>query len=109
MSLVQKVPINFRLGQGRPALLFVKAEWCGHCQRTKPVIDRVSRILGSAVPVYTVDSDENKALVRRWQVEGFPTIMYSDGRGNHFVYKGARTEDGIASWVCKLSNLCTVR
>ena len=108
MSLVRKIPISFQLGQG-PALLFVKAEWCGHCRRTAPVIDKVSRLLGSAVPVYIVDSDENAALIREWKITSYPTILYSDGRGNSFTFNGDRTEDGVASWVCKLSSLCPVR
>ena len=109
MSLVKKIPINFQLGKGEPAVIFVKAEWFPHCQAAKPVMDKVSRILGSVIPVYVVDSDDNANLISAWNVKSFPTVYFSTGKGESFMFQGKRTPDTVASWVCKLSNLCPVR
>lgn len=113
MSLIRNVPISYQLGKGKAVVLYIKAEWCPYCQRAKPEIERASAILGSAVPVYAVDADDNAALIKSWQARlgriTFPTILFSDGKGNVFVYPSGkpRTADALQAWVCKLSGLCS--
>ena len=88
------------------ALLFVKADWCPHCQSTAPEIEEAADILGSVVPVYAVDSEKNRNTVRRLGVEGFPTIMFRDDDGELEVYNGPRQGQNIADWVCAQSGHC---
>ena len=83
-----------------PSLLFVKADWCGHCQKAMPVLRQVGDMLGAAVPTLAIDSDANKAMVARLGVKSFPTIMYVDDGGQPHVFEGERTVHTIVGFVC---------
>lgn len=94
-----------------PAVLFVKAEWCPHCQHTKPEIQKAAQIMGTVVPIYQIDGDTDtatmKALSRRTQIEGYPTILFMDAAGNLTPYEeGARNGRKIADWACAHSGNC---
>lgn len=83
-----------------PALLYVNVEWCPHCRAAKPTLEAVSQVLGTIVPVYSVDGDARPDVAKQLGVEGFPTIVYVTEDGRRFVYEGDRTVDAITSFVC---------
>ena len=60
--------------KGSGGLVIFKADWCGHCKRTMPELEKVYSMVGSVFPVYKVDADKHPGLVRRMGVDGFPTI-----------------------------------
>ncbi len=99
--------------EGAPAVavLFVKADWCGYCTKAKPEVARAAAILGSVVPVYAVDSERNAKVVESLGVDGFPTILFRDGRGRLHKYPRAARVEGraIADWVCTKSGKCVAR
>lgn len=85
----------------KPALLYVNAKWCPHCVEARPVLQQVSNITGTAVPVYDVDSERNKKLISELGVKGFPTIIYRNGAGRLAEFKNmARTRQNIEGFVC---------
>lgn len=98
---------NYRRNSTGPALLFVKAEWCPHCQTTKPEIRKAASILGSVLPVYEVDSDKHADVVETLQVEGFPSIFFRNANGRLKEYRGERRGQKIADWACTQSGLCS--
>lgn len=70
---------------GRNALTLVDffATWCGPCQAMHPVIDRIRRELNGRVDVYKIDIDsmEDAAVVRRYNIRSVPTfILFREGR-----------------------------
>lgn len=81
-----------------PAVLFVKADWCGHCKTTKPEIRAASSLLGSSVPIYEVDSERDADTVKGLGVSGFPTIIFLNAQGRLGKYTGERTGQKIAQW-----------
>lgn len=95
-----------------PAVLFVKAEWCGFCQRTKPEIKKAADIMGTVVPIYAVDGDNDKEVLaalrkRKVRIEGFPTILFLHANGKLSTYQeSARTGRKIADWACAHSGNC---
>lgn len=101
-----EIPRNFNIrNPGKPCLIFVFADWCPHCRRMKPIIQEVEKLLGSVVPVYGVDSDKSPDLVKAWDVNGYPTLLFAGtagGSGSSGVWKydGQRTPDAISSFVC---------
>lgn len=82
-----------------PAVLYCNVSWCGHCKSMRPTMETVSGILGSMVPVYSVDGDRYE--VSEWGVDGFPTVLLIDEGGAMHQYTGPRTVDGVTSWVCQ--------
>lgn len=99
-------PKSYRRNAAGPALLFVKADWCPHCQAAKPEIRRAAAILGSVVPVYEVDSEKHADVVRELGVEGFPTIFFKSRGGQLKQYRGERQGQKLADWACAQSGGC---
>ena len=87
-----------------PALMYVNVEWCGHCKAAKPVMNKVATVLGSVVPVFSVDGDERKDIAKALGVSSYPTIIYIDEAGKRFEYQGDRTVDALSSFVCHNSS-----
>lgn len=97
-------PRNANVATIGPALLFVKADWCGYCRAAKPVLQKVSAVLGSVVPVYAVDADARPDLVRALGVNSFPTIIYVRADNTMVKFDASeRTVEAISSFVCNNS------
>jgi thioredoxin-like negative regulator of GroEL len=100
MAELRDFPRNGNLRTIGPALLYVNVAWCGHCRAARPILEAVSGVLGSVVPVYSIDGDERGDLAKALRVQGFPTIVYVDEAGARYRYEGERTVDAITSFVC---------
>lgn len=96
----------YRRNSSGPAVIFVKADWCGHCRAAKPEIRKTAAILGSVLPVYEVDSDKHKDVVESMKVDGFPTIFFRNANDKLKQYRGERTGQKIADWACTQSGAC---
>lgn len=96
----------FRRNSSGPAVLFVKADWCGHCTAAKPEIRKAAEILGSVLPVYEIDSDKQRDVVEALGVNGFPTILFRSANGQLTNYRGERSGRKIADWACAKSGGC---
>jgi len=89
-----------------PAVLFFFAPWCGHCTAAKPEVVKAGRALAAAgVPVFAVDGDKpaHEALMKRFRVDGFPTLFYVNREGRRARYGGERTAAAIERWACRRS------
>lgn len=100
MGSLREFPTRGNLHTIGPALLYVNVKWCPHCRSARPIMERVSGILGSQVPVYNIDGDTRDDLVQALGVTSFPTIIYVSSGGARYTYDGPRTQDAIASSVC---------
>ena len=83
-----------------PALLYVNVDWCGYCKKAKPMMEKLSDMLGTAVPVISVNGDRHKAVTKQLGVASFPTILYIDPQGNARTFEGERTLETILGFVC---------
>ena len=97
-------PADGNLSTIGPALLYVNVEWCGHCKAARPVMNKVAGVLGTVVPVFSVDGDARKDVGRALGVSSYPTIIYIDEKGQRFEYEGERTVDALSSFVCHNSS-----
>ncbi len=51
------------------------AEWCGFCQKQKPILDELTNII-----VGTVDIDKNPNIAAKYMISGYPTfILFKNG------------------------------
>jgi thiol-disulfide isomerase/thioredoxin len=80
------------VSNGKPGMLLVKAEWCGHCKRFMPTFGQLANKLGRVFPLVFIDeSNMSQQLSTALQVRGFPTLMFFDKYGRVFeVYDGPR-------------------
>ena len=70
-------------------VIIFHASWCGHCKKAMPEFKKASE-QGNVI---LMDSDDpkSKALMNKYSISGFPTIIKGDGT----VYKGSRTASDI--------------
>ena len=80
-------------------LVLFYAEWCGHCKTLKPIWDDTAKIANAKEKrMLKVDvggeSDEEKALLKKYNIDGFPTVMIFQS-GNGKPYEGEKTKDTL--------------
>lgn len=88
----------------RPILLVVKADWCPHCtkMRETTLVDTsvVKMVNESFVPVM-IDADNDKALVKKYNVTGLPTFLILNSKGK--VLKETSGEVSVINFLQMLS------
>jgi thiol-disulfide isomerase/thioredoxin len=88
-----------------PVIIFIHANWCGHCHTTRPEWDKfITRIKSSpprhksaAIAVEESDLDELESVFSP-QLRGFPTILFTDhssGSNKFEEFSMPRTADNI--------------
>ena len=89
-----------------PSLVVFKAEWCGHCKRAMPEIQKLMDKNLDNVKIIVIDSDNQPDLVKTHGVQGFPTIrMYPQGlnnKENYTDYEGERNVEGFTTFLERL-------
>lgn len=72
-------------------MINLHSPWCPACQEMKPVWERLAQKSQGIYQVGTINVQEEKILLHRFQVNALPTVVYvSKGkRGSVYDYKGA--------------------
>lgn len=52
------------------------AVWCGPCKMIAPVYEQLSEVYKEKALLLKVDVDQNRGIVQRFGVEGFPTFVF---------------------------------
>ena len=91
---------------------FFFADWCGYCQRAKPHFKKFmeqnnGKVLGSnkvnieMVDLTNSDTEANKAIMDKYNIEGFPTILLiKDGQNIAYPDNLSREDpSAYAKWV----------
>jgi len=84
---------------------FIKfyAPWCGHCKKLAPIWDDLDRKILSdhgfkGIKIAKVDVTQNRELGKRFEIEGFPTLLFfADGK--MYDYMGGRTLPQLEEFV----------
>lgn len=100
---------SYYINDAKPTggLLMVKADWCGHCVRTLPILEDLSKKLGNSYPIYKLDSDANPRIVAGLGVQGFPTIFYVNRDGKVGKrYNDDRSIPSFLNGICKEALVC---
>jgi thioredoxin 1 len=57
------------------------APWCGPCRAVAPVLDRLAEDYAGRVRVRKLDTDQNQATARRFNIRSIPTLLlFRDGK-----------------------------
>ncbi|PWA98374.1 PDI-like 1-3 [Artemisia annua] len=86
------------------------APWCGHCKVLAPEYAAAAtelKVKGEEeekekekVVLAKVDAQEESELAERYEVQGFPTVLWFVD-GVHKPYLGPRTKEAIVTWIKK--------
>jgi len=77
------------------------APWCGHCKRMKPDYQAAAKELkGSAVlAAMDVNKPENSVIAKKFNVTGFPTLLYFESGQYQFAYPGDNNKAAIKAFL----------
>ena len=99
-------PTPSDLKQFSGMLVFTRDD-CGYCKRLKPVLEILQKRHSDEVikEVNATQPDENtKALMKTYQVDGFPTIKFFTNGEVAQTYNGERTESALESELKKTTS-----
>ena len=66
---------------GSLKILKFEADWCGPCQKMKPIFSTVSKEFGASVAFESIDVDKQPRLAETYKVELLPTVIaVKDGK-----------------------------
>ena len=75
-------------------------DWCGHCQRFKPVWNKLKRENTEDVNYVDVNCEKEKELAQKEGIQGFPTIRLYDADGALLEeLEGSRDEENIKNLI----------
>lgn len=85
-------------------LIFFKANWCGHCNRFKPVWDEfVTECKSKNEPTKLVeldiDQEESKPLMEKHNVRGFPHVVLTSDNQDDVVFTKNRTKEDLIAFL----------
>lgn len=88
-------------------LIFFKANWCGHCQRFKPVWDEVvsecnkqDKYSHLRLTELDIDTDSAKPLMQKHNVRGFPhVVLVSEEGSDDKVFQRNRTKEELLAFL----------
>ncbi|GCA62494.1 hypothetical protein KIPB_003897 [Kipferlia bialata] len=82
-----------------PAFVKFYAPWCGHCKHLAPIWEELAdEVAGEEVVIGEIDCTENEELCRKFEVRGYPTLIYIEGEAQ-VTYNGPRELTDLATWV----------
>lgn len=74
-------------------IVFVFADWCGHCTRFKPTWQKIEDFSKKTrkfnAEALNVDNEENADFINKFQINSFPTIMLFS-KNEYKKYDGER-------------------
>ena len=101
LFLLVKYLIKSREGfDGQKTLLLCYMNGCGHCDKLMPDWDKFARENKTDILTKKVEVGEDSSLMKKYNVEGFPTILLLGSNGKKLdTYDGPRTLSGLKSYV----------
>lgn len=90
-------------GERVPQMVYIYATWCHYCTKMNPVIDAVKAQYGAKLSVVRIDGDENEAAAQRYNIDGYPTVIFLDSKGTEVDrISGYAPRDGLSPSLAKL-------
>ena len=85
--------LDKRIKIGPVTLVLVYADWCGHCQRFKPMMEQLETIPGRTIQTARIRDDMlPKSSLSSAKIEGYPTLMLVEKSGKVASFKNENGE-----------------
>jgi thioredoxin 2 len=82
-----------------PVLVDLWAPWCGPCRMVSPSLERLARDMAGRIKLVKVNADEAPDLMRRFSVQGIPTLLLMVKGRETARQVGALPEHALRSWL----------
>lgn len=86
-------------GKNKPVLLQFYANWCSHCQKTRPEVDKASSMLCGDANVVRVNVEQHSKLAEKLGVDGLPTMLLVENGQILGKVEGESTAEELAAFV----------
>jgi thiol-disulfide isomerase/thioredoxin len=85
--------LSKRISLGPLTLVLVYADWCGHCQRFKPLMEKLENMPGRTVQTARIRDDVfPKSQISSAKIDGYPTLMLVKKNGEVATFKDENGE-----------------
>lgn len=114
-AVLDLIPANFDkvvFESGKPTLVEFFAPWCGHCKSLASVYEELAVAFShsSEVQIAKVDADAERELGKRFNVQGFPTLKFFDGKSKEpQEYSSGRDIDSLVSFITEKTGVRSKR
>lgn len=92
--------------ENKSTLIFFRANWCGHCQRFKPVWDEFVKECNNSdkynqieIIELDIDKEDSKPLMEKHNVRGFPHVVLAKDNEPDKVFKRNRTKEELFAFL----------
>ena len=66
---------NEIINSSKPTLVDFYADWCSPCRILSPIIEQTKNSVGEDATVLKIDVDNNREVVRKYQIKTVPTLL----------------------------------
>ena len=88
---------------GNPASCnYYYMEQCGHCKRFSPEWDQFVQTYNGPAKLRKIEMNEAGSDLEKYNIQGFPTILFIDENGEAKDYDGPRTSDALNQFINNL-------
>jgi protein disulfide-isomerase-like protein len=89
---------NQKVNGQDPWFIEFYAPWCGHCKSLAPTWDALAdKAEGTGISIANVDATVNRGVANRYNIRGFPTLVFIKG-GKVYEYSGGRNADDLLAF-----------
>ena len=79
----------------KPTLMFFYVDWCPHCTKAKPEVEKLNN---NNVNVKLVNCDKEKELANQYNIRAYPTVILKKGN-DRIEYNNRVTKDLLEEFV----------
>jgi len=72
---------------------------CGHCNKFNPEWEKFVDSYNGPIKLKKVEMKNASSDLKKYNIQGFPTILFLDETGNSKFYEGPRTSTGLNTFI----------